>query len=175
MRTIIFTLFLVLLASCGGKQREFASVEEARTYANDNDNGFIETVESNDHVFSAKVNPMQKTDDALSINLRISRIDGQSVLKHQVLSPAEISEMEMYLSFDFIKDVYLRVDGKDVRPLLHHYERNYKLKPAVDIALTFPKITPTSNVQLVYRDEVFGTGLHELEFDKQAFEPFTLK
>jgi len=175
MRSTIYILFLVFLTSCGGNRREFASAEEARTYANDNANGFIETVESNDHVFSAKVNPMQKEDDALSINLRISRIDGQPVLRHQELSPAEISEMEMYLSFDLIKDVYLRVDGKDVRPLLHHYERNYKLKPAVDIALTFPKITPTSTVQLVYRDEVFGTGLHELEFDKQAFEPFTLK
>jgi hypothetical protein len=162
------------MASCGGNKREFVSEAEAVAYGNDNSNGFIQTVEAGDHVFSAKVNPIRKDEDAVSINFRISRVDGQSVLQHQQLTPAEVNEKELYLSFELNKDVYLRVDGKDIAPILHHYERNYKLKPAVDIAFTFPLIHPAGDVQLIYRDNVFGTGLHELTFDKTAFEPYII-
>ncbi len=175
MRIALLCLLLMILAACDGGKREFSSLEEAQAYANDNDNGYITSVESDDHVFSAKVNPVLQDDDALTINLRISRVDGQSVLRHHELTPAEVSEKEMYLSFDVLNAVYLRVDGKDIKPMLHHYERNYKLKPAVDIAFTFPKVTPQNNVQLVYRDEVFETGLQELTFEKTAFEPIVIR
>lgn len=150
-------------------------MEEAMAYANDNDNGYIQTIESGDHVFSAKVDPVKKGDDAVTLHVRISRVDGLSVLKHHELTPSDISQKEMYLSFDLANDVYLRIDGKDVRPLLHHYERNYKLKPAIDVSFTFPYTQPSAKVALVYRDNVFGTGLQELEFEKSVFEPITIK
>jgi hypothetical protein len=174
LRIHLILFLTVLFSACSGGKREFASADEAQAYANDHANGFIETVESGGHVFSAKVNPVAAGDDGVTIHVRISRTDGQPVLRHQELTPAEINDMELYLSFDLVQDVYLRVDGKDVAPLLHHYERNYKLKPSVDIAFTFPAVTPQENVQLVYRDNVFGTGLQELEFDKEVFTPYTI-
>ena len=106
LRSAAAGLFLlIVLSACSGGQREFASAEEALAYANDNDNGFIETVEAGDHVFSAKVSPMQEGDDACTIHLRISRIDGLAVLQHHELTPAEVSDKEMYLSFDLMNDV----------------------------------------------------------------------
>jgi len=172
--TFFLLLTAVLAASCGGGKRSFASEEEAITYANDNSNGFIATTESGGHIFSAKVNPILAGEESVTINFRISREDGQSVLQHHTSTPTDVNQKEMYLSFDLNKDVYLRVDGKDVAPILHHYERNYKLKPEIDISFTFPKVEPKGDVQLVYRDNLFGTGLQELEFDKAIFEPYTI-
>lgn len=173
--TFILFLFVLLSACSGSGKRQFSSLAEARDYANDNRNGYISSTESGDHIFSARVNPVLQGDDVVGINLRIARADGKSVLGHGESSPEDIAAHEMYLSFDFLQDVYLNVDGKEVKPLLHHYEHTYQLKPGVDILLTFPLIHPQSTVQLLIRDHLFGEGLQELTFDPQVFGTITIQ
>ena len=83
---------------------------------------------------------------------------------------SEVLEKEGYLSFDLMGDVYLENDGHIIPALFHHYERNYGLKPSVDVFFQFNAIHPKEDVLLVYRDQLFKQGLIRLKFDKELFK-----
>ena len=162
---------LFLLISCSSK-KEFQSVEEFEAYINDSDNGYIQSDEAGDLLFEAKLNPPLSDDPnpQFAVQLRISRLDGKPVLETNTSSKAEVLEREGYLSFDLAKDVAVEYDGKAVPCVFHHYERNYGLKPSIDVFFQFPAIKePKENPVFVYRDQQFGEGLIEIEFDKELF------
>jgi hypothetical protein len=171
MRLILpFSLFL--LFSCSSSQNEFVSMEEFEKYLNDPENGYIQSDEAGDLFFEAKLNPPLSDDPnpQFAIQLRISRLDGKPVLETNTKSGAEVLEREGYLSFDLAKDVAVEYDGKAVSCVFHHYERNYGLKPSIDVFFQFPAIKePKENPVFVYRDQQFGEGLIKIEFDKELF------
>jgi hypothetical protein len=102
--------------------------------------------------------------------MRISRLDKKPVLETNTSSKSEVLEREGYLSFDLAKDVSVEYDGKAVACVFHHYERNYGLKPSVDVFFQFPALKdPKENPVFVYRDQQFGEGLIKIEFDKELF------
>jgi hypothetical protein len=91
-------------------------------------------------------------------------------LETNTSSKSEVLEREGYLSFDLAKDVAVEYDGKAVSCVFHHYERNYGLKPSIDILFQFPALKdPKKNPEFVYRDQQFGEGLIKIEFDKELF------
>lgn len=170
MKVFIFIALFGLL-SCGNKQTEFKSVEDFQHFLNEPKNGFISRVESHDLIFESKLVPALADDSIklFSVQLRISRNDGLNVLDLGDVVQQEILLREGYLSFDLKKDVYIEVDGQIINPTFHHYERNYGLKPSIDILFHFPDIKPKNNPKLKYRDELFGQGLITIELNKQLF------
>lgn len=169
---ILLPISFFLLFSCSSSKREFHSVEEYETYINDVDNGFIQSDEAGDLLFEAKLNPPLADDQnpQVVVQLRISRKDGKPVLETNTSSNSEVLEREGYLSFDLMQDVSIEYDGKAVPCVFHHYERNYGLKPSIDILFQFPALKePKEDPVFVYRDQQFGEGLIKISFDKELF------
>ena len=170
MRKVIY-IAILMLTSCGESQTEFKTSEQFHAYLNNSDNGFIQGKESSEFIYEAKLVPATADDPKphFTIQLRISRKDGGSVLDFQGASLEERANREGYLSFEMINDVYVKMGKKTRSPVFHHYERNYGLKPSVDVLFEFAHKAPDQDVTFCYRDEVFGQGLIELEFDKELF------
>lgn len=168
----LLPISLFLFFSCSSHQKEFASVEAFEAYVNDVDNGYIQSDEAGDLLFEAKLNPPLAADQnpQFVVQLRISRLDGKPVLETNTHSKSEVLEREGYLSFDLLKDVYMEYDGKEIPCVFHHYERNYGLKPSIDILFQFPALKePKEDPVFVYRDQQFGEGLIKISFDKELF------
>jgi len=172
MRILLPISLFFFLFGCTSSKYEFNSVEEFEAYITNSSNGFIQSDKAGDLLFEAKLNP-PLTDDPnpqFVVQLRISRLDGKPVLETNNSSESEVLEREGYLSFDLMKDVSFEYNGKEIPCLFHHYERNYGLKPSIDVLFQFPMIKdPQDNPVFVYRDQQFGEGLIKIEFDKELF------
>lgn len=167
---ILFVISLFLI-SCSSQQTEFESVEELQEYLNDPENGHIISEKSSELNFEAKLIPAfeGEKNPRFTVQLRISRKDGGSVIEFGGVDQQKISMREQYLSFDLLKDVTTKINGKTVPAAFHHYERNYGLKPSIDVLFEFPHTTPTEDVNFYYRDELFGQGRIKLKFNKELF------
>ncbi len=76
---------------------------------------------------------------------------------------------EGYLSFEVLSNIYLE-DGDQLQPaIFHHYERNYGLKPSIDLFFKFNQFTPVNDVTFVYRDQLFDQGMFRILFNKALF------
>ena len=167
----VFIIIAVLLASCSEKETEFQSIKDLQAYTNDPENGFIKSETTAKLKFEAKITPSiaGEKKPRFTIQLRISRKDGGQILEYGNVSQDEISYREGYLSFDLLDDVSVRINGKRKKALFHHYERNYGLKPSIDVLFEFQHIRPNDDVEFLYRDQLFGEGLVKLKFDKELF------
>lgn len=172
MRSILIPLVFLGLLSCEKGQLIFNTEEEFEMYLNDADNGFIESSESADFKYETKLIPPMKddTNSQISIQLRIHRKDNGSVLKFENVQMQEISNREAYLSFEIAKDVFLETEDKTIPVSFHHYERNYGLKPSLDLYFTFEKVDDSKDIKFVYRDQLFHQGLVSIEYNKQLLK-----
>lgn len=171
MRGLVFISCLLLFCSCGGKQTSFKDTKEWEAYVNDPANGFIVSEEASDLKFDLKFMPAISGDEMpqFTVHLRISRKDGGSVLDFNTTSKEEALGREGYLSFDLLKDVSIEENGHGNPAIFHHYERNYGLKPTIDIMFNFMQMEPKNDVYFVYRDELFGQGLIRIKLNKELF------
>lgn len=174
MKILLYIVTLLVLISCSDKanKTEFASEREFEEYINNPENGFIVIEESGELLFEARLMPPVKGEEETecTVNLRISRKDGGSVLDFGDVSKQEALMRESYLSFDLNNDVSIEMGGERYPPVFHHYERNYGLKPSVDILFNFMKLKPGHDAVFTYRDQLFGQGLVKIEFDKELFK-----
>jgi len=172
MKIIAYISFVFTLVSCGADtETHFKTEDELHAYVNDASNGFIAVEEGQDFQFEAKLVPPVDGDPKshCTIQVRINRKDGQSVLAFKASDDRERMEREGYLAFEVKDDVYLQSGGRTIAPVFHHYERNYGLKPSVDILFEFPVKNLKKDVIFCYRDEIFGQGLIRIPFDKELF------
>jgi len=172
MKTILIGFIaLSLLFSCSENKTSFANEEELKAYVNDPDNGFIASDENGDFIMEAKLIPSIKEDKEpqLTVQVRLSRKDGGSVLDFGGVPKNEALEREGYLSFEVLNDVYFE-DGDQLQPaIFHHYERNYGLKPSIDLFFRFNHFSPKDDVMFVYRDQLFNQGMFRIPFNKALF------
>jgi len=170
MRGLTF-IVLLLLVGCKSNKTEFSSVEEWEEYVNDPDHGYITSKESSDLKFEVKFTPALKDEKnpQCTVQLRINRKDGGSVLDYGRASKQEALEREGYLSFEVLKKVSIEENGHATPAIFHHYERNYGLKPSVDMYFNFMNVEPKEDVYFVYRDELFGQGLIRIKLEKELF------
>ncbi len=159
-----------MLFACGQKT-DFQNEDEMNAYLNNPDNGFISKVETADFIVEAKLSPSIKNDKVpqITVQMRISRKDGNSVLDIGKASKAQVLEREGYLSFEVLNEVFLEDNGNIKPAVFHHYERNYGLKPSVDVFFKFDNIEPKGDVYFNYRDQLFSQGLIKLKFNKELF------
>lgn len=70
-----------------------------------------------------------------------------------------------YLSYKASKDFWLIRGGDTLNCVISHLERNYGIAPRLDMVLAFEdkqgEETETQPIEFYYRDQVFGSGLHE--------------
>ena len=178
MRIFLITTFILFgLLSCGSKEEQFASDEEFQDYLNNPDNGYILATETDDMTYDVKLTPPMAGDSnaEITVQLRINRKDGGSVLDFGGATKSEALEKEGYLSFDLMTDVYLEDEDQVIPCSFHHYERNYGLKPSLDILFRFKAFEPKGPVTFVYRDQLFDQGLVRLKFDKELFNSCYVK
>jgi len=171
VRKILYISILFLIASCGGRETSFENTKEWQKYVNNPDNGYIVSEEASDFKFDLKFMPALSNDDMpqFTVHLRISRKDGGSVLDFNTTSKQEALSREGYLSFDLLKNVTIEENGHSTPAIFHHYERNYGLKPTIDIMFNFMQMEPKGDVYFVYRDELFGQGLIRIKLNKELF------
>lgn len=177
MRVLTIVL-LVLIVSCQSKKTTFDKFSEFENYVNQVDNGYIKSQESENLIFETKLVPTVDGVDGehFVVHLRISNKDGASVLDFGTSSKDEVLMREGYLSFDVIKDAFIaESDGLDHKPTFHHYERNYGLKPSIDMFFKFKELSPKDDVSFCYRDELFGQGLIKIELEKELFNKCYVK
>lgn len=171
MKGIAIILLLIVSVACTSKKTEFNDVKELETYVNNPENGYILSKESDDLLFELKFTPAFEDEETpqCTAQLRISRKDGGSVLDFGGVSKQEALQREGYLSFDLKKDVSIDENGSQTPAIFHHYERNYGLKPSVDILFNFMNLEPKEDVYFTYRDELFGQGLIRIKLEKELF------
>jgi len=170
VRVLLFVISLLLL-SCHSKEDHFESYVDFESYVNDPDNGFIQKQETADFIFEAKLTPPIEGEEntECTLQLRINRKDGGSVLDFGGVAKPEALERENYLSFELTKDVYLDESGHTNPAIFHHYERNYGLKPSIDLLFHFMNVNPEDDIYFVYRDQLFEQGLVRIKLDKELF------
>ena len=146
-------------------------MDDFRAYTNNPENGFIQSETTEGLKFEAKMTPSIEGESkpSFTVQLRIKRSDGGQILQYGGVSNDEVLYREGYLSFDLINDVSVKINGKIYKPLFHHYERNYGLKPSVDVLFEFQHVEPKGQVEFMYRDQLFGEGLVRMKFDKELF------
>jgi hypothetical protein len=168
---IAIAILLLSLISCSDQETSFGSVSEFQTHISDPENGFIVLEETKELIFEARLTPPMKGEKTqeCTINLRIKRKDGGVVLKLNA-SEQEALQREGYLSFDLREDVSLKMGSATIAPSFHHYERNYGLKPSVDMFFTFNNLKVNTDAVFNYRDQLFGQGLVKLNFNKGLFK-----
>jgi hypothetical protein len=162
---------LIVLSACSSQETKFTDEAEFKEHLNNPENGFVTSEKGSELIFETRLTPPvsgEETDEC-TINLRISRKDGGSVLEYGNASKQTVLEREGYLSFEVAKDVSLNIDGKSISPVFHHYERNYGLKPSVDMYFSFTGLDVESDAFFTYRDELFGQGLVKIKYNKELF------
>ncbi len=172
-RKLTYQLVFVLsfLTGCSDQQTTFGSEEELMAYVNDSGNGFIQSTESDAFVLEAQLVPAIADDKEpqLTVRIRLNRQDGGSVLDFGQVGQQEALARESYLAFEMTGDVYLQDGEQIISPVFYHYERNYGLKPSVDLFFKFKAFQPSGDVKLVYRDQLFGQGLLTIHFNQALF------
>lgn len=167
----IFLVFLFLFGSCSKSRTTFDSVEDFNNYLNDVDNGFIQKTVFKGVVYEAKLIPALDEDDKknITVQLRISLENAGNVLEFEGASQELIAEREMKLSFGMQDLVTMNINGKSLNPLFSHYERNYGLKPSVDLLFQFEEVKSENVVVFRLNDQIFSNGIVEIEFDNELF------
>ncbi len=157
--------------SCSESRNKFKSDIDFQSYLNNSRNGFIQSEESADFIFEVKLIPALKNEneEQFTVQLRIKRKDEKSVLDSDDVTQMEKSSREGYLSFELLENISVEFDGKSEPAIFHHYERNYGIKPSIDVLFNFKNIHPKHDVYFVYRDQVFNQGLIKIKFKKELF------
>lgn len=164
----------MIICSCSGNKTSFETKEDFDHYLNDVNNGFIQMKEVGDLKFEVKLIPslLEDINDEISFQLRISRKDGGSVLEYGGVEKSEALLREGVLSFEVKDYVQLETSDQIIPCEFSHYERNYGLKPSVDILFHFSKVKPKDDLFFVFRDEVFHQGLIRIKFNKDLFKKY---
>jgi len=167
----LIILILLTVISCNSKRTKFKDTQDFNEYINNTENGFISSVESKDFIFISKLSPPIVNDSfpQITIQFRIKRKDGGSVLEFGNVNQNEILMREGYLSFGVENDVYLESKSYKSPLLFNHYERNYGLKPSIDMFFRFKSIEATEDVSLYFEDKLFNQGLIKIDFNKELF------
>lgn len=168
---LILFSFQFLLLSCGKEEPyHFDSRMEMEELVTNPTYGFIGSYKSGNLLFETLFEPASLKDSIVVVKLRISEVNGKSVLEHQTTNTDEVRIREQYLSFEIAKDISLEVNGKESAPILTHYERNYRLKPSIDLFFEFKKTEPAINTAYFnYRDKLFGAGRITIKIDTKNF------
>lgn len=171
MRISLYILLIVTLAACSSRETEFKTKRDFEEYINNPENGFVVVKESKDLIFEARLIPPLNGEKSkeCTVNLRIKRKDGGAVLEYGEANRQIALEREGYLSFDLKDDVTMQINGSNHGPVFHHYERNYGLKPSVDILFNFMKLKTNGDAVFKYRDRLFGQGLIKIAFEQELF------
>lgn len=170
MRFVVFAFCVVGFIACNHqKSFHFESENQMLTAVNDPKKGFLNTYKNGDLIFDTQFLPALENDSIVTIKLRISHKDGTSVLQYNTLSEEEIQLRENKLSFDLSQDVYLEVGDLTLYPLIYHYERNYRLKPSIDVFFEFRKVKTAEDVYFNFRDKIFQSGLIRIKIENKNF------
>lgn len=174
---LYFFFILLLFFSCSENKTSFGSFVEFDNYLNDESNGYISSFETKDLIFETKLIPpiKKENESVVTIRLRIKRIDGLSVLDLNQSGQEERLKIEEYLSFKILKDVYFLSNNKVIPATFGHYERNYGLKPSIDITFDFPKFNTEEETYFIYNDLLFGQGMIKIKYDNQLFKSCDVK
>jgi len=170
MKRLIYILPFFLLFGCAEQQVEFKDQVEFDNYLNNPENGFINVNKESDLIFETKLTPpTSNSKNECTIQLRIKRKDGRPVLESGGVSKEQILEREGYLTFDVVQDVSLKQGKKYHKPVLHHYERNFGIKPSVDMYFVFDGVSASKEAEFRFTDRVFDQGLITIDLDKDLF------
>lgn len=177
MKVLFLFLISLLFFSCEGGKTSFGTEEEFQAYLNNPDNGFIQSATIGDFIWSAKLTPTTTKDinNEVSFSLRIEKTDGGSVLDHGSVPKEVAMTREGVLAFDVKNMVFLECNDQIIPCSFHHYERNYGLKPSVDLLFHFNNVSPKQDVNFVFRDELFDQGLVRIKFNKDLFKKYDVQ
>lgn len=102
-------------------------------------------------------------------HLKIGQEGGgrQELLKELAQSPEHYQQLVGALSFSYQSNISLKV-GDQTLPCLHyHFERNYGLRPELDLVFAFKNVDPQFEFdrQISIDDQLFGTGILNFQLE----------
>lgn len=177
IRFFAYISLIALVLGCESNQVNFNDMEELNSFISNPENGFIKKADTPDLNFEAKLVPPIEGGEVnqITIHFRINRNDGGSVLEFGNVGKDKALEREGYLSFELLQDAYLEIGKKTVPALFHHYERNFGLKPSIDVFFNFNISKPEEDIKFFFRDQLFNQGLIQINFNKDLFNTCYVK
>jgi hypothetical protein len=178
LRNILHSLvFFILIVSCGNS----ISPSEYIAYVDSEENGLVKIWTQNDleltcqflpHEYIAlkqfnkstlKKEPFFETlaeiDSSLQFKLTFENKAQNNFLKNNYTTGEEYNRSVMYLSYDIGADLTLVKGVDSVKCSLFHHERTYGNTPYETLLISFAsKFDDTDQLQLIFRDRVFGFG-----------------
>lgn len=188
-------LTLLLLMACGPKR---LPGPELVRWMEDPDNGLRQTkteagvsyvlqYKTMDYILAARGNPLDSADgqtrlirkDAdknLLFDLYLTCEDGRSSpLQYRAATAAEINDRYLYYHFGFIRDIYLRTEDRDIKPLYCIADKGSGLNNTLSFSIGFEKAEiGDSDFRFVVNDTRLGSGTVKFLFKNKYFRTIPL-
>ena len=84
----------------------------------------------------------------------------------------EYQSLSQYLAFHFEDGIHLKVGDRQLHCAHYHFERNYGLRPGIDMVFAFENDDPDfqHHRELQIVDDVFGTGRLHFSFNREHIQ-----
>lgn len=181
---VFFSLFfLVFLAGCGG--RKFATVDEAKSYIANAENGLSKTRTVNDVnltvtyypcalLFKDDVEGLQGCDHMHYLLFRIAR-EKREIETFYAADPNQFQQVVQYLSNDIINDVKVFTGDVAAEVVDASYHRSFGMAEGSDVLISFmcsnSKIN--SNLTFEFNDRLFRTGISKFVIEGNKINKLT--
>jgi hypothetical protein len=183
MKILIFSLLVVIISSCEGKN--FDSTQELITYVNEKDNGYLQQKVVGGVKFSLLLRPSDliaaqeieqsekeanldslrdKYKQFLYLNLSFSK-SNKEILSTLPATQAQFASLINELTFNMDKKIHLFDTKKDTFQMLDYiYPRMYGLSKNTSLLLIFDKNKISTTENLFLTIEEFGLNTGEVKF-----------
>lgn len=185
---ILMLISITILIGCGG---EGLSPKKYYAEITDPDNGYLIIKEFPEIRFKVQYKPLDfvvlqeykrnvpNMEEMISLRnefkgmhyftLSIEPIGHQAdLLKLGNTDRQEYEEKLNYYAFQANQDLTLYTDNDTLPCHLYHFERDYGIKPGINMVFAFENITNEfEDIRLVFHDRVFGNGILQYIFKEQ--------
>ncbi|GEM_PF-5821356 len=184
LNAISTCLALALVASSCGT-RSF-SPDEFTTWCSDSENGLVKERSLGGVKFRMEYWPtamiqLQNQDSSSKAyeNMEYFRfhIESEDPIESDLVSEwtstnEEYQSLTQHLAFEYDDGIQLKIGDKALPCAHYHFERNYGLRPGIDLVFAFENQDQEyeHDRKLVINDQVFGTGRLHFSFDRDHIQ-----
>lgn len=171
MRVFSFLIILLVVSSCS---QQIRNQKELQEYAQKNKAVFVKEKKFKEMSIVATCIPKEflaeKSVDSnstdITFNFKIVSPEAD-FLKRFSSSYNEYRQFKWYLMNEAENFIYLKQEGKKVRPKIAQFEEQYELGRGCEYNIVFDEndIDPSTEATLVFNDEIFGMGKLKFQFD----------
>ena len=168
MRLLPYLFLCSIFIAC--EPAEFTSKREYLEWVYSEKSELFKTIEKDGLIFEMVHIPYELDSTSgslknLNFQFRIISVEGQNVLRHFNSDDSEYLERIALLEYK-IGNMFQLFQEDTLYPSFWHYENYRGIRNDVLVHVHFKKqMNTTEDLEIVFNDEIFGTGKHQFEFD----------